>query len=725
MSRPALVLIVIVAAHAHAAPPVTVQGVLHDPNGQPAGGPFELHFALENDAGDVVWDQLVDVTVEAGSWTTSLELDDVDLGSDQLWLAIALAGVPAEPRRAVHRLLWAHHASYAGVASALNCSGCIGAGGLAPDAVTAEQLAGGAVGADALGQGAVTGSAIAFDAVNSAAIALGTVTLSHLSTGICAEGDIIAKDDEGWSCGPVTLSQLADAVANWDSDPLDDMTQTTVMGGALKGAGNQLELADGSVTSAAIAKGAVQTAALQDGVVTSAKLAPGVVAAKHIKTESGFSLQQALVEAAAAELKALVAYFPSGWAASRNTDQAATPGPTGPWLRTGRRATFIKESDSTALKLTLSDDFRQGFGCASPSWGRLELRLDGGMTMPRCLASSYFQVDGQADKSSHMNTPLVCVITDVPKGLHDVELWAQQSNCGAGNLSSVGKRPLVLVEEVETPQFSTEGGAIKDYATGEWEPADGRKLTFTKASGDTVVRVTYADTIRADTCGEKGGGHVEVLMGGKPLAEPCLMARSSWVKDAPLARFHDPFVLTCVHTGIAAGEHEFSVRVKSEKGCGIADLGEDRGAPLLMVEELAPSAFAFSIDGGVNLYQVGSDFTETDREVEYDVPVGTKTLKVTFSDTLQAGSNCAGGQGQVAIRMDKKALSPHQCWTGVRYQAFNPVSYFQQLPVQLVCLVDAPPPGLRKFSVHVHQQTCGWMELGWGRGQHLLMVEPL
>ncbi|GMV40444.1 MAG: hypothetical protein AMXMBFR64_21600 [Myxococcales bacterium] len=119
---------------------VTFQGLLTTSAGLPADGTFNLSLKLFPAAtgGAAVYSQnLGSVTVTAGMVDTTMgPLTTALLAAPELWVELTVIGEPPLPRqrlRSVPYALQSEAATSAGSAAALLCSGCVGAGHLAPN----------------------------------------------------------------------------------------------------------------------------------------------------------------------------------------------------------------------------------------------------------------------------------------------------------------------------------------------------------------------------------------------------------------------------------------------------------------------------------------------------------------------------------------------------------------------------------------------------------------
>ncbi len=132
--RPLLALLaLLLAIPAAAAVPGTTQieGLLLAAGGTPAAdGSYKLTLTLWDaaQAGNALWTELADVTITAGrfSWVAgaSTPIPASALASGKVWLGVKVGADPELPRQA---LTATPYAMRAGVASSLECSGCIGA----------------------------------------------------------------------------------------------------------------------------------------------------------------------------------------------------------------------------------------------------------------------------------------------------------------------------------------------------------------------------------------------------------------------------------------------------------------------------------------------------------------------------------------------------------------------------------------------------------------------
>lgn len=137
---------------------------------------------------------------------------------------------------------------------------------IADDAITADQLATGSVTADAIATNAVGAAELADDAVDTAAIVNSAVTEAKIATGAVTETKL--------GSSAVTNDKIANATIAYGKLNLAD--------GSVPGA----KITTDSITALQLATGSVDTAALVDDAVTTAKIADDAITADQLATGS-------------------------------------------------------------------------------------------------------------------------------------------------------------------------------------------------------------------------------------------------------------------------------------------------------------------------------------------------------------------------------------------------------------------------------------------------------
>jgi len=211
-----------------------LEGVLHTAGGGPVADgtyPIAFHLFAEAQGGDALFEELsLAVPVTGGRFVFALGaakvlLDDgLFIGGKARFVSLQIAADPELPRVELTPVPYANASSSAGVAFALDCSGCVGAAQLGDAVVGAQHLADGAVTGPKIGSGAVAPAHVNFT--------------------------YAASDGKG-----------GDALQSKNALALD---------------------CTGCVGPGHLADGAVGTSQIADGAVSALKLAPGAVTATHI-----------------------------------------------------------------------------------------------------------------------------------------------------------------------------------------------------------------------------------------------------------------------------------------------------------------------------------------------------------------------------------------------------------------------------------------------------------
>ena len=731
------------AAALSAVPPgVAYRGVLLSPAGDPANGTFEITVSLIDSEDAQIWQEAHEVNVKGGLYTITLGGQsalpvDVFATHAELSLSVQVEADPPLPDVPLSAVLSVHEAATAATAGGLDCSGCVTAVQLAEGAVGSAALAEGAVAVEAVATGAVTADAIEDAAVTSLHIEDGAVTLAHLAPLGCAGGSIVRAAGDGWFCGPLTLQDTGTVLAGYDQMAGNDLTFASQFGGAVKGTWVTLALTQGAVGPKTLAAGAVGTEALGDKSVTNDKLEPDVFALDKLAFEAaGFGLgetaAQALDTLQTGELSGLLALFPTGWSTSAPGGFTGPLRPASVWRPIARRTRLLKRSATSALKVTLSDDLEQAIGCQSGTT-RVSVRIDGHETTPDCGATTHNWVDDGAYVLFSVPYANVCILEGIDRGLHELEVWVGAGDCtdgysqmGLSNTTAQYAQTTLLVEEIEPASYahSTEGTYTHIDNEPAWAKADGREVTFQKSAADSVVKLTYADTVVASYKCNDGTAFVQVRMDGNPLVADCYTTKRSGVAGTGGTNTQDPVVMTCVVPLSDTDEHTYSVWRKNT-GCGLG-LGWGRH-PLLLVEEVPKSEISYTLApsavGPLGPCEGGCLVTAAGRSVEHTVSPSATGLKLTYSDTFESSTGCNGGIGFASIYMDGEPLK-HPCLARMGFVT-STGTHDHRFPLNLTCTVPAPTPELHTFTVKWGASGCGSVTLGAERGQRLLMVEEL
>jgi hypothetical protein len=417
-----------------------------------------------------------------------------------------------------------------------------------------------------------------------------------------------------------------------------------------------------------------------------------------------------------------LAPYATGWASS-----SPLAGPTGEvpdsmWYPSGRKASILKTSASSRLKVTVSDNLRTAQG-VNRGYGYYEVRMNGGRMSPAC---SQGQLNWNASgwtNNYHFPFATVCLTDTLPAGLYEFETWVYTAQ-GTGFVGAGTSQPLVFVEEIpETARYGfANTGAVFATAKTSYQRAPERTVTYSKRSPDTLLKVTLADTFGSPYDQDGGIGWVMVRMDDADTT--CYTGK--YDEQGTGGDFHNPFVMTCVLPGVPAGPHTFSVWIRSGTEDKWATLGWERSSPLLLVEEIANERLSYRNSGIPSGELSGTWAGVRDREVQHTVSAVGKTLRVTYSDTFSAVLGCNGKWGFFQLYVDG---SPTSCSNGQYAYNSGEAGQVHHHPINHVCLVKGLPPKPHTFSIWSTTLNggggCGSNYFGYERGQSLLLVEEL
>ena len=413
--------------------------------------------------------------------------------------------------------------------------------------------------------------------------------------------------------------------------------------------------------------------------------------------------------------------YPTGWTASAPVDSTGNV-PMGIWLPTGRSAKLFKVNASSQLKITVSDNFGAGAGVNEGS-GSYAVRIKGNGVSYTCSVWQYsWNASGWANEY-HFPLATVCLTTPLPTGLYEFETWAY-ARAGTSYVGAVSSHPALFVEEMPTTPtygFSTTGGVFETAST-TYQKAPDRTVTYVKQSASTLLKVTLADTLRVAFPLSSDWGTVMVRMDGNDTS--CYAGK--YDAQGAVATLYNPFVITCVLSGVSAGAHTFSVWIRSVNG-GKVNLGWER-TPLLLVEEISNQNLTYS-NGSAESGELSGNWAGVgSRQVQHNVSAAGKSLRVTYSDTFRAVANCNGRYGYFQLYVDNQ---PTNCMNGQFVYNSGSGAQNHHHPVNQICLVKNLSPGPHTFSIWSTTRywwdgtACGSNYFGAGRGQNLLMVEEL
>ncbi|KFA90495.1 DUF7151 family protein, partial [Archangium violaceum] len=116
-------------------------------------------------------------------------------------------------------------------------------------------------------------------------------------------------------------------------------------------------------------------------------------------------------------------FFPTKWAS--NARPSYDSGEiTNLWVPVSRRVWIYKTSDTSRIKLTVSDNFRVGLGYAYGK-GVYSVRMNGGAV--GCDAWQYTGNTSAWTHNNHLPFANVCLTEQLPKGLYEFDVWSYAS----------------------------------------------------------------------------------------------------------------------------------------------------------------------------------------------------------------------------------------------------------------------------------------------------------
>lgn len=389
------------------------------------------------------------------------------------------------------------------------------------------------------------------------------------------------------------------------------------------------------------------------------------------------------------------------------------------WVPVSRRVWLYKTSDRSHIKLTVSDNFRVGLDQNGGS-GMYSVRMNGSAV--NCDAWQYNATVVGWLQNYYLPFANVCLTEQLPKGLYEFEVWSYAS----GGTSYVGAgmfgNALLLAEELDgsTPYAFSKAGTPFGTTSTSYVKANGREVTFTKQSADTLLKVTLADTLRVGYFQDGGWGTVMVRLDG--VNTSCYTGK--YDEQGTAGDHYNPFVMTCVLPNVSAAWHTLDVLLAANSGGG-AHLGWERSNPLLLVEELPNTGRTYSNVGVASGELSGAWASVGTRELTHNVSAAGKAVKVTYSDTFRATDGCNGRWGFFKLYIDHQ---PAGCGNG-QYMWNSGSVQDHHHPANLTCIIPDLTPGDHIFAIWSTTQhegsACGSNHFGWNRGQNLLMVEEL
>lgn len=250
---------------------------------------------------------------------------------------------------------------------------------------------------------------------------------------------------------------------------------------------------------------------------------------------------------------------------------------------TGREVTFLKQSASTLLKVTLADTLRVGYP-QNGGWGTVMVRLDGVNTS--CYTGKY---DAQGTGGDiHNPFVMTCILPNVSAAQHTLDVALSANSSGQAFLGWERSNPLLLVEELPNTGLTYSNmGFASGEISGVWAGVGARQIVHYVSAPGKTVKVTYSDTFRAVAGCNGRLGQFQLYVDYQPTG--CINGQYVWNAGAAQDHHH-PTNQTCIIPNLTPGYHTFSIWSTTLHGdgssCGSNHFGWNRGQNLLLVEDL-------------------------------------------------------------------------------------------------------------------------------------------
>jgi hypothetical protein len=391
------------------------------------------------------------------------------------------------------------------------------------------------------------------------------------------------------------------------------------------------------------------------------------------------------------------------------------------WVPVGRKVSLYKTSDTSRIKLTVSDNFRVAASVVSGGAGTYSVRINGSGF--GCDVNQYNWTASNWTQNYHFPLANVCLTDQLPKGLYEFEVWVTSAS-GTSYVGYVTDAVLLAEELDETKPyaFSKAGSEIATTSTS-YVKASGREVSFLKQSASTLLKVTFADTFGVALNQNGVAGTVMIQLDGTNTN--CYTGQYDYQGIG--ADLRNPFVLTCILPNVSATWHTLQVALMATLPYGgTPRLGWGRSNPLLLVEEIPSTNLTYSNTSVFSGHISGNWSGVSARQVLYNVSTARKTVKVTYSDNFSAAYNCNGRVGRFQLYVDNQ---PSGCING-QYVWTSGGAHEHHHPVNLTCIVPNLTAGIHTFAIwsttlQDDGSSCGSNHFGWNQGQNLLLVEEL
>ncbi|MDC0714816.1 hypothetical protein POL68_40585 [Stigmatella sp. ncwal1] len=390
-----------------------------------------------------------------------------------------------------------------------------------------------------------------------------------------------------------------------------------------------------------------------------------------------------------------------------------------PWVPVGRRVSLYKTSDTSRIKITVSDNLRVGYNSTTGGNGVYSVRMNG--SSMGCDAYQYNWNASGSNQNYFQPFANVCLTEQLPKGLYEFDAWAVASGGTSYVGAGTGSNAVLLAEELDGTKpyaFSKVGSETATTSTS-FVKANGRDVTFVKQSATTLLKVTLADTLGVAYNQNAVAGTVMVQLDGANTN--CYTGQHD--AQGANADIRKPFVLTCILPNVSATRHTLQVAFMAMSGT--PRLGWARSNPLLLVEEIPSTGLTYSNAGVASGELSGYWAGVGARQILHNVSTSGKTVKFTYSDTFRATLNCNGYWGFFELYIDNQ---PSGC-SNAQYMASGAAQDHHH-PVNLTCITPNLTAGTHTFAIWSTTQqwnasSCGSNYFGWNRGQNLLLVEEM
>jgi hypothetical protein len=414
-------------------------------------------------------------------------------------------------------------------------------------------------------------------------------------------------------------------------------------------------------------------------------------------------------------------FFRTKWASSPPNSYGSGEIPN-LWAPAGRKVSLYKTSDTSRIKITVSDNFRVALSVASGGYATYSVRMNGSSF--GCDAYQNNWNSASWSQSYHFPFANVCLTEQLPKGLYEFEVWAI-SHAGTSYIGHLTDAVLLAEELDETKPYAfSKSGSEASTTSTAYVKAPGREVTFLKQSAATLLKVTFADTFGVAFNQNGARGTVMIRLDGANTT--CYTTQ--YDHQGVGADIRTPFVLTCILPNVSATWHTLHVAFMVPSGnVGTPRLGWARSNPLLLVEEIPNTNLTYSNTSVASGELSGNWSGVSARQILHNVSTAGKTVKVTYSDNFRAAYARNGCKGNFQLYVNNQ---PSGCANGQAVGNSGGGAQDHHHPVNLTCIVPNLAAGVHTFAIwsttlQDDGSSCGSNYFGWNHGQNLLLVEEL